>query len=36
VVVRHYADIADALHLRDVATATTFFGFWWAITSVVW
>ena len=27
-------DIADTLHLRDVAMATTF-GFQWAITSVV-
>jgi len=39
VVGRQNADIADALQLRDVAMATTFWlsmgGFRWAITSVV-
>jgi len=34
VVDRQNADIADALHLRDVAVPTRpFFGFQWAITS---
>ena len=33
---RQKADIADTLHLRrDVAMATTLFGFRWTITSVV-
>jgi len=32
---RQNADIADTLHLRDVAMATPF-AFWWALTSVVW
>jgi len=35
VVGRQNADIANTLHLRDVAMATTF-DIWWAITSVVW
>jgi len=35
VVSRQNADIADTLHLRDVAMATTFW-LWWAIASVVW
>jgi len=35
VVGRWNADIADTLHLRDVATATAFW-FRRAITSVVW
>jgi len=34
VVGRQNADIADTLHLRDAAMATSF-GFRWAITSVV-